>query len=225
MSLEMSGVDDSGVVSSDEEAGYISTPKQPTDCTQYDLVLKESETSNPAQGGASEHSMIVPSVQNGKQGLEQKLLNTHKDTSENGEEIHQLHSLLEEKLQKQETLEKQNENLKKENKRLMEENQQLKTALAGCGVEQSKKEQFCSTARAHQLPCMQGDVPNSVNPRSFQGFSEDPPGDTGSIEGDLDVSQEASCDSKYICNVQLTDHLNQCPRLDWIMDENNITPT
>lgn len=26
--VEMSGVDDSGVVSSDEEAGYISTPKQ-----------------------------------------------------------------------------------------------------------------------------------------------------------------------------------------------------
>ncbi|KAL5479723.1 hypothetical protein EMCRGX_G023293, partial [Ephydatia muelleri] len=117
-------------------------------------------------------------------------------------------SVLEEK---NETLEKMYETLVKQFKRLMEENQQLKAALAGRGIEQSKEEHFCSTASTQQLwrdGCAQEEVYNSVNTLAFQECSEDPRGDSGS-EGDCVVSQDASCNCKHLCNVQLTDHSNQ----------------
>ena len=94
-------------------------------------------------------------MQNGQQGPEQTFLNTHHkdilDASEHGDEIDGLDvriSVLEEK---NETLEEKNETLEKQFKRLMEENQQLKAALAGRGIEQSKEEHLCSTASTQQV--------------------------------------------------------------------------
>eukprot|EP00731_Ephydatia_muelleri_P025285 Em0017g368a len=210
MSLEMSGVEDSCIVSSDasdEEAGcYISIPKPPTDSTPCDLVIIEapSVTFDLAQDGVPEHSIIVPSVQNGQQGSDQTFLSTHHkdilDASEHGDEIDGLDvriSVLEEK---NETLGKKYETLEKQFKRLMEENQQLKAALAGHGIEQSKEEQFCSTASTQQLwrdGCAQEEVHSSVNTLAFQECSEDLRGDSGS-EGDCVVSQDASCNCKHL---------------------------
>ena len=94
-------------------------------------------------------------MQNGQQGSDQTFLSTHHkdilDASEHGDEIDGLDvriSVLEEK---NETLGKKYETLEKQFKRLMEENQQLKAALAGHGIEQSKEEQFCSTASTQQV--------------------------------------------------------------------------
>lgn len=103
-------------------------------------------------------------VQNGQRGFlttpEQNI--PHKvilELSEDGEESdgdqHLRMSVLEKKNEtlenQKETLEEQNEILKKQIKRLMEENQQLKAAQAGCGVEQSKEEEFRSTVCTQQV--------------------------------------------------------------------------
>eukprot|EP00731_Ephydatia_muelleri_P025289 Em0017g372a len=180
----MPGVEDSSVVSGDEEAGYNSISKQighqPTDSTQA------SVTSNPAQGGAPEHSIVV----NGQQGPEQTFLNTHHkdilDASEHGDEYDDLRLRIAVLEEKNETLEKKCKTLEKRCEAWEKKFEKLERLIRH-QVEQSEEEQFCSTASTQQ----------------------DPRGDIGSVECDFVVSQEASCDSKHICNVQLKDHSNQ----------------